>query len=254
MDAVGFCKHGESIMGVHFRSLKWNRILIDLCTQRDFLDPGGILQVSNRESAIAGIREVFRWARSAQLPVVSFVESHRPTEPLNGFPLHCIDGSHGQEKLPWTLLSPWTIVETDNYLSLPPDLAANHRQIIFRKRTRDVLSNPKADRFLTQAVADHFILFGVGLERALKSLALGLVLRSKPVTVVSDACGHWSTADGELSLRQLAAKGVRLVTIEQLMNEPPPQRVRRVPRFLVDRHNPTSTPQPPRGRSNVGRR
>jgi nicotinamidase-related amidase len=145
------------------------------------------------------------------------------------------------------------MVETDNYLSLPPDLVANHRQIIFRKRTRDVLSNPKADRFLTQAVADNFIIFGVGLERALKSLALGLLARSKPVTVISDACGHWSAADGDLSLRQLAAKGVRLVTIEQLVNEPPPQRVRRVPRFVADRHNPTSNPRSRRGRTNVSR-
>ncbi len=241
-------------MGAHFRSLKWDRVLIDICTQRDFLDPGGILQVANREAAIAGIREVFRWARTAQLPVVSFVESHRPSEPLNGFPLHCIDGTPGQEKLPWTLLPPWTIVETDNYLSLPPDLIATNRQLIFRKRTRDVLSNPKADRFLTHAEADNFILFGVGLERALKSLALGLLARSKPVTVISDACGHWSAADGDLSLRQLAAKGVRLVTIEQLVSETPPPRVRRVPRFIADRHNPTSGPRSRRTRSKVGRR
>jgi nicotinamidase-related amidase len=240
-------------MGAHFRSLRWDRVLIDVCTQRDFLEAGGILQVVNREPLLASLREVFRFARSSGLPVVSLVESHRPSEPLNGFPLHCIDGTHGQEKPPWSVLSPSTIVETDNYLSLPPDLMAHHRQVIFRKRTRDVLSNPKADRFLTQATADAFILFGVGLERAIRSLALGLVARSKPVTVVTDACGYWSAADADLAARQLAAKGVRLVTVDQLVNEPPPKRLRRFEDIVGDRHNPSAPLNGRRTRSDVNR-
>src|SRR5215471_16771518 len=106
-------------MGAHFRSLRWDRVLIDVCTQRDFLEGGAILEVANREPLLGPLREIFRFARSTGLPIVSFVESHRPTEPLNGFPLHCIDGTHGHEKLPWSLLAPSTVVETDNYLSLP---------------------------------------------------------------------------------------------------------------------------------------
>jgi nicotinamidase-related amidase len=241
------------VMGAHFRSLRWDRILIDICTQRDFLDPGGILEVTNRESLLPSLREVFRFSRSAGLPIVSFVESHRPFEPPNGFPLHCIDGTPGQEKLPWSLLSPWTMVETDNYLSLPPDLMATNRQIIFRKRTRDVLSNPKADRFLTQATADAFVLFGVGLERAIKCLALGLLARFKPVTVITDACGHWSSADADLSLRQLSAKGVRLVTVEQFVNEPAPKRRRTISAILADRHHPDPETSSCRTRSDIGR-
>ena len=131
--------------------------------------------MANREPLVEKLRQTFAWAASAGLPIVSSVESHRPSEPLHEFPLHCIDGTPGQEKLPFTLLQPWTIVETDNYLSLPPDLRENYRQIIFRKRTKDILSNPKADRFLTGMVADAIILFGVGIERAVKGLALGLL-------------------------------------------------------------------------------
>jgi len=104
------------------------------------------------------------------------------------------------------LLSPRTIVETDNYLSLPPDLQANNRQLIFRKRTRDILSNPKADRFLTHWRPEEYILVGVGLERAIRGLALGLLARHKTVTVVTDACGYWSSGDADLVLRQLGAR------------------------------------------------
>ncbi len=231
-------------MGARLKAMKWNRVLIDVCTQHDFLDSGGILQVANREAVIPNLKEVFRWARTAQLPVVSSVESHRPAEPLNGFPLHCIDGTQGQEKLAFTLLTPSFLVETDNYLCLPPDIGQNYRQLIFRKRTRDILSNPKADRFLTQLDADEFILFGVGLERAIKSLALGLLIRHKPVTVISDACGYWSSADGDLSLRQLAAKGVRLVTVAEITAPPPPapprRPVTRAGRLIGNRHDPSA--------------
>lgn len=239
-------------MGAHFRPLKWDRVLIDICTQRDYLDAGGILQVTNREKLLPVLKETFRWARTEQLPMVSCVESHRPTEPLSGFPLHCIDGTPGQEKVPFSLLQPSIVVETDNYLSLPPDLTTKYRQIIFRKRTRDILSNPKADRFLTQLNADVFILFGVGLEHAIKSLALGLLARHKSVAVISDACGFWSLADADLSLRQLSAKGVRLLTLEQLMAERPAPRPRVVAAArVVDRHNPAERPAT---RSNTGTR
>jgi len=211
-------------VAVYFNSVKWNRVLIDVCTQRDFLTPGAILQVANLDELIPNLRKVLGWARSARLPIVSSVESHRPSEPSNGFPMQCIDGTAGQEKVGFTLLSPWVLVETDNYLSLPPDLRRNYRQLIFRKRTRDVLSNPKADHFLTQLKADEFIVFGVGLERAVKALALGLLARHKTVAVISDACGYWSAADAELAARQLAAKHIRIVTTSEITAPEPPRK------------------------------
>ncbi len=226
-------------MGFPLHSLKWNRVLVDVCTQRDYLDADGILKVANREALLPKLRVVFHGAVALGCPVVSLVESHRPAEPVNGFPLHCIDGTPGQEKLPFTLLTPWRMVETDNYLSLPTDVTENTRQLIFRKRTRDILSNPKADRFLTHLNAE-FLLFGVGLERALKSLALGLLARHKTVAVISDACGYWSAADGDLAARQLSAKGVRLISVASLLAEETPtrERIRPRTRILRDRHHP----------------
>lgn len=208
-------------MGGRFRSVKWNRVLIDICTQRDYLDAGAILQVVNRAELVSNLKQIFHWARVARLPIVSLVESHRATEPLRGFPLHCIDGTPGQQKLSFTRLSSSVVVETDNYLSLPADLPVKYRQLIFRKRTREVLGNPKADRFLTQLAAEEFIIFGVGLEWAIRSLALGLMARQKQVTVISDACGYWSSGDGDLALRQLAAKGIRMTTAAEIVSRIP---------------------------------
>ena len=115
-------------------AVKWGRVLIDVCTQKDFLDAGAILQVSNRETLLSNLQRVMEWVTAAGIGVVSSVESHRPTEMLAGFPMHCIDGAPGQAKVPFTLLKPHTLVEADNCLSLPPDLCSNNRQLIFRKR------------------------------------------------------------------------------------------------------------------------
>lgn len=198
----------------------WNRVLIDVCTQRDFLDPGAILQVANREAVLPALEKVFAWARHRRIGTFSSVESHRPSEPLTGFPLHCIDGTPGQEKVAFTFIKPWILVEVDNTLALPPNLREEYHQLIFRKRAREVLSNPKADRFLTQLEAQEFIIVGVGLEQAIKTLALGLLARHKSVTVVSDACGYWSSADADLALRQLGAKGIHIVSTDELTAPP----------------------------------
>lgn len=242
-------------MAVQFNSVNWNRVLIDICTQQDFLKPGSILQVANVEALIPNLREVFAWARSARIPVVSSVESHRATEPANGFPMHCIDGTSGQAKLDFTLISPWVLVETDNYLSLPPGLRKKYHQLIFRKRTHDVLSNPKADRFLTQLKAEEFIIFGVGIERAIKSLALGLLARHKRVAVVTDACGCWSAGDAELATRQLGAKGIRLLTAAELVEpEPAPKRSGIRARRMRRRHHSARSSLARRTRSGAAKR
>jgi len=220
----------------------WKRVLVDVCTQRDFLTLGSPLQVANLDAVLAGLQRVFEWASCSKTAVVSLVESHRPSEPIRGFQLHCVDDTPGQEKLPFTLLSPRATVETDNFLSLPPDLPENNRQVIFRKRTRDILSNPKAERFLTLLRPDEYIIVGTGLERAIRGLALGLLARHKAVTVVTDACGYWSGADAELVFRQLGAKGIKLTTVEEITKPQPVPAKRTVARLRRSRrHHPVAS-------------
>lgn len=220
--------------GINGQAWRWDRILLDICTQRDYLEPGAILQVANLKNLVPNLRRLFEWVVAARIAVCSAVESHRPAEPVNGYPLHCIDGTVGQTKLAFTLLTPRAIVETDNYLSLPSDIQRKWAQIIFRKRTRDVLGNPKADHFLTRSDAGEFILCGVGLEHAIKALALGLRARHKSVTLVSDACGYWSSADADLAVRQMIAKGVRITSVAEITAPAPsPRRPHRPRRSLL---------------------
>jgi nicotinamidase-related amidase len=197
-------------------------VLLDLNTQLDFLGSAGACRVQNIEALIHKVRRVIAWAKWNHVPVISSVDSHRCTEATHdGFPQHCIDGTPGQRKLPCTLFGSRIRVEGDNTLSIPANLFRRYQQVIFRKRTHDLFGNPKADRFLTQLPTSEYILFGVGLEYSIKALALGLMARNKKVIVVVDCCGFWSRPEGTLALRQMNAKGARLVTADELLSRRP---------------------------------
>lgn len=193
------------------------RVLIDLSTQLDFLASDGAIPVINREHLIPKLRRAFAWARLTQTPVVSAIESCGEHEPSNGVPRHCVEGTIGQRKIYFTLLLNRMFLQADNSLSIPANLFREHRQVIFRKRSDDFLGNPKVDRLLTESVVGEYVIAGVGLEAGIKSLALGLITRMKRVAVVYDACGFWNVAAADLSLRQMDAKGVRLICVEELV-------------------------------------
>lgn len=202
-------------------------LLVDVNTQRDFCESGGSCPVANLADLILGLRRTVAWARRNHVPVVSSIESHRRFELSDsGTPISCVDGSFGQHKLSFTLFPLRTKVEADNTLALPTDLFNDHQQIIFRKRTDDLLLNPKADRLLTQLQVDEFALFGTALEASIKAIALALLARGKKVSIVVDACGYWDKSAADLALRQIAAKGANLITISSL-------RERRMERHVI---------------------
>lgn len=194
------------------------RVVIDVNTQRDFLGDDGVMPVLNHQSMSDGVRRVYEWIVEAQVPVISACDAHRVGgESIRSPMFHCIDGTPGQKKMPFTLLESRLTIPHDSDPSLPLDLFERYQQVIFHKRTHDVFANPKADRLLSQLVVRDILIMGMGLEKAIKALVLGLMSRAKPVTIISDACGGWDEQACELTLRQLEAKGARLVTIEELV-------------------------------------
>jgi len=197
---------------------KYECVVVDVNTQRDFCDSNGAYPAANLQGLIPALRHMIAWAKRNQAPVISSIESHRPSEfSDNGDPLYCVDGSDGQRKIDFTMFHRCTRVEVDNTLSCPMDLFAEYQQVLFRKRARDLLGNPKADRFFTELPAKEFILFGVSIDGAVKALALALLAREKRVTIVVDACGYWNKATADLAVRQVVAKGAIIITVDQLL-------------------------------------
>lgn len=209
------------------RAPKLECAVIDLNTQCDFLDHGGARPVANLEQLIPALRKVIAWTKRNGTPVISSIESHRFAEMRKEeAPPHCLDGSKGQRKIDFTVFPKCERVEFDNTLCVPLDLFADYQQIIFRKRDFDLLGNPKADRFLTQLQTQEYILFGVGLERSIKVLTLGLLARQRRVTVVANACGYWDEAEADLALRQITAKGAEVIMVDELMQRRLVKRIR----------------------------
>lgn len=193
-------------------------VLVDINTQEDYCHPQGAYPVGNASDLLPALRKVVAWTKRNLVPTVSSIESRRATELTDsGTPICCLDGSLGQQKIPFTLLPTRAIIEIDNTLTIPTNFFRRYQQVIFRKRTDDLLANPKADRLLTQLPVKEFIVIGAGLETSVKAAVLGLLARNKLVTVVTDACGYAHEATGILALRQMVAKGANTTTVEELL-------------------------------------
>ncbi len=81
-------------------------VVVDMNTQTDFCSVGGAHPVINHESLILELRRVIAWTKRNGVPVVSSVDSHRERDIQHAdYPPCCIDGSVGQTKVSFTILT-----------------------------------------------------------------------------------------------------------------------------------------------------
>jgi nicotinamidase-related amidase len=164
------------------------------------------------------IKHLVEWGKMHRIPLISLVDNHRPNgQVIRSSLFPCIEGTPGQQKMPFTLLPKRFTLEHDNSPSLPDNLLENYLQIVIQKRTNDVFTNPKADRLFSRLQAKRFLVFGVGTERAIKALVLGLLSRGQHPIIVPDACGCWDSEAAELALRQLEAKGTMSMKAQDVL-------------------------------------
>lgn len=193
-------------------------VVVDMNTQADFCQGGGAHPVANHESLIPALRRVVAWTKRNGVPVVSSLDSHRLRDIQHASHRPCcIDGSNGQSKIPFTILPSSALVEVDNTLSISLNLFSSFQQLLFRMRDDDLLSNPKADRFLTQLPTAEFLVVGNVLEQSVKTLVLGLLARHKAVSVIADACGYRNKFVSDLAQRQMVAKGATILSVDELL-------------------------------------
>ncbi len=190
---------------------------VDVCTQQDYLLPSGARPTRNAHEVIPNLKHVLALARWQRIPTLSCVDARRPDDVRGLRDPDCVIGTPGQRKVPFTLLPDHVLVSSDNCLCVSLDLLKQHQQAVLTKQTRDPFTNPKLDRLLTEMPGRRFYVFGVGLEATIRLLALGLMLRHRHITVVRDACAWWDPEEGNMTLRQLAAKGCQLITTRELV-------------------------------------
>lgn len=190
-------------------------ILVDINTQKDFFLWGGNTCIRNHRRVLANVRRIMAWARHNNIRVISTCEVY-PNNNGNGEINYCIDGTEGQKKIHYTLLSNRTSFAADGSTDLPQDILRRHRQIVLYKRCVDPFEEPRIERLLTEVRADNFILIGASAEGAVKATALGLLQRGKRVSVVADAVGSVNRREARLAFRKMGAKGHKLIETKKL--------------------------------------
>lgn len=201
-----------------FLRRRFRRVLVDVDTQYDLF-----VQANHDATALLGrVRRLMAWARQRHVPVVSTALS-RPysvsTVRTPGAPDACIEGTPGQQKLRYTTLPVRVVFGAENRFDLPRNLLEDYQQVIFEKRSADPFAQPRADRLLTDLKADEFVVFGMGTSTAVKATVLGLLHRGKRVLVVYDAVERSDRRATTMALRQMEAKGARMVTTEYLTGQ-----------------------------------
>ena len=202
-------------MVLHLVKNRRKAILVDINTQRDFLLASGKACIRNHRRVLSHIRRVMAWARSKDIPVISTCEVH-PNNNSDSVVDYCLDGTDGQKKVPYTLLSNRVSFPADGNTDLPRDMLRQYRQIILHQRCVDPFEEPRIDRLLSDARASEFVLIGASTEGAVKAAALGLLQRSKKVTVVVDAVGSHNNREAKMALRKMQAKGARVIDTRTL--------------------------------------
>lgn len=200
-------------------------VIVDLCTQREYLRQPGPHLCSNAPLVAHHVKELIAFARCTKLPVLSCVDARLPQDIGDEFaPVQGRIGPVAQ-KLGLSLLPDHIVVDSDNFLCVPLDILSRHQQAIFSKRHRDPFTNPKLDRLLTEMPAQRFVVMGVALESAVRTLVLGLLHRGRRVALLLDACGCWSREESDMALRQMTVKGCEVVGVQDYIR----QRVERMP-------------------------
>jgi nicotinamidase/pyrazinamidase len=202
------------------------RILWDVDTQVDFMEPGGKLYVPGAAEIAPALERLVDAARSAQLLHVASADDHELTDPeisdapdlQNTYPPHCLRGTRGAEK----------ILETKQRdplpLSLvpyPPGLLSRliqgRREILLLKKNFDVFTNPNTDALLTALDPSEILVCGVATDVCDDAAIRGFVQRGRRVAFVEDAARGLDEARVAACTAAWREAGVEFTTAEEVI-------------------------------------
>lgn len=192
------------------------RVVVDVDTQRDFFLADGSACIRNHRRILANIRRLMAWARVYGVHIISTAQINRNGNGHSDKTRWCLDGTDGIRKIAYTLLNRRKSYNADGYTDFSKDVLKENDQLILFKRCTDPFKEPRAERVLTELKADEFVIIGATVEDAVKATVLGLLQRGKKVSIVIDAVGSHDKNAAEIAIRQMQAKGARLIETRSL--------------------------------------
>jgi nicotinamidase/pyrazinamidase len=202
------------------------RILWDVDTQVDFMEPAGKLYVPGAKDVAPAMEQLVDAARAARLLHVASADDHEVTDPeisltpdlRNTYPPHCLRGTRGAEK----------ILETRQRDPLPlgllpfppgliPGMIEGRREILLLKKSFDVFTNPNTDPLLAALDPDDIIVFGVATDVCDDAAIRGFLQRGRRVRFVEDAARGLDDARTAACLAAWRDRGVESTTVEEVI-------------------------------------
>jgi nicotinamidase/pyrazinamidase len=204
------------------------RILWDVDTQVDFMQPSGKLYVPGAAEVAPAMERLVDAARAAGLVHVASADDHELTDPeisetpdfRNTFPRHCLRGTHGAEK----------ILETKQRDPLPlslvpfppgliPGLIAGRRELLLLKKSFDVFTNPNTAPLLAALDPSEIIVFGVATDVCDDAAILGFLQRGRRVLFVEDAASGLDEARVAACTTVWRTRGVEFTTVDEAIRD-----------------------------------
>jgi nicotinamidase/pyrazinamidase len=172
------------------------RVLWDVDTQVDFMEPNGKLYVPGARDVAPAMERLVDAARAARIVHVASADDHELTDPeisetpdfRNTYPAHCLRGTRGAEK----------ILETKQrdplplaLVPFPPGMLASmvegKRELLLLKKNFNVFTNPNTDPLLDALDPDEIVVFGVATDVCDDAAIRGFLQRGRRVVFVEDA-------------------------------------------------------------------
>jgi nicotinamidase/pyrazinamidase len=199
------------------------RILWDVDTQVDFMEPAGKLYVPEAEQVAPAMARLVAAARAAGLVHVASADDHELTDPelsdepdfRNTYPPHCLRGTPGAEKIAETeQADPLPLSLVPFPPGLVPGMIEGRRELLLLKKNFNVFTNPNTDPLLDALDPDEIVLFGVATDVCDDAAIRGFLQRGRRVVFVEDAAKGLDAARTEAATAFWRQHGVRFSTVD----------------------------------------
>ena len=197
------------------------RILWDVDTQVDFVDPHGKLPVPDAPAAVPAMARLVQAARAAGIPHIASADDHELTDGeisespdfRTTYPPHCLRGTRGAARVP----------ETEQHDPVPLGLTEvparwlRGREFLLLKKSFDVFTNPNAAGLLELLDPGEVILFGVATDVCNDAAIRGLLARRRAVTFVEEASRGLDEKRTETCTAAWRSEGVRFASVDEIV-------------------------------------
>jgi nicotinamidase/pyrazinamidase len=197
------------------------KILWDVDTQVDFIEPGGKLYFAGAEEAKPAMARLVEAVRAAEVVHVASTDQHELSDPEiseepdfdSTWPPHCLLGTRGAEKIPETKqLDPLPLPLVPVPHAVLRRLLDGGREFLIPKKHYDPFTNPNTETLLDHLDPDEILLFGVATEICDDAAVRALLRRGRRIAFVEDAARGVDESRAAACVEAWRGLGVRTTT------------------------------------------